>query len=309
MATTALDYNRDTRWSKQNLETIRARRHTDATIAKHVRILEGLAKAKDGVLPPYKWLNEHGYFQSYQVMLEYPQAFAHIQTSTDKKYEIYRAHEKAKAGVVGVGQILPPAKAKTLAEYNVPGATFNPTDLQIEPGAPEADWMQIGRALAAVCQSAFWWVGDWIQYGFRTYGKKATYDLAQQATGYTRTQLYECASVALRFPPERRVGELTFFHHRSVAKFPPAIADKVLAEAVEIGLTGRQVAEAAIAETGGPKNKTHHPLQLKKVTVSLYGPTFDKLKARCKPGQKVGALISEVVEDWLLLGKKTKGAL
>jgi len=31
-----LDYNRETRWSKQNLEVCRARRRTDATIAKHV---------------------------------------------------------------------------------------------------------------------------------------------------------------------------------------------------------------------------------------------------------------------------------
>jgi len=307
MATsTALDYNRATRWSRQNLETIRKRRRTDKTIAKHVRILEGLAKAYDGALPPYKWLNEHGYFSSYNVMKDYPQAFAHIKTSTDKKYEIYQAHEKAKAGAVG--QILAPAKVKTLAEYDVPGAEFNPTSLRIEPGAPEADWLQIGRALAAVCQSAYWWVGDWLLYGFNTYGKRATYDLAQQATGYTRSQLHECAYIAKRFPPQRRVGALTFFHHRSVAKFPATVADKVLAEAVEIGLTGRQVLEAAIEETGGPQTKKHHPLQLKKVTISLYGPTYDKLKQRCKPGQRVGTLISEVVEDWLL-GKKTKGAV
>src|SRR5689334_9800267 len=104
-----LDYNRETRWSKQNLEVCRARRRTDATIAKHVAILEGLAKAKDGVLPPYKWLNEHGYFASYEVMTKFPQAFAHIQTSTDKKFEIYRAHEKAKSGAAQtVGQILAP---------------------------------------------------------------------------------------------------------------------------------------------------------------------------------------------------------
>lgn len=87
----AIDHSRVTRWSKQNLEACRARRHADATIAKHVAILEGLAKAHDGVLPPYKWLNEHGYFHSYEIMTKYPAAFAHITTSTDKKYEIYQA--------------------------------------------------------------------------------------------------------------------------------------------------------------------------------------------------------------------------
>lgn len=261
------------------------------------------------MLPPYKWLNEHGYFASYEVMTKFPQAFAHIQTSTDKKFEIYRAHEKAKSGAVQtVGQILAPAKVRTLAEYNVPGAQFNPTELQIEPGAPQAEWMQIGRALAAVSQSTYWWTGDWLLYGFKTYGKTTTFDLAQQATGYSRSQLYECSYMAKRFPPERRVEALTFYHHQCVAKFPPAVADKVLAEAVEIGLTGRQVLEVAQEEVGEAKPKPHHPLQLKKVTVRLYGPTYDKLKARCAQGQTVDALISQVVEDWLL-GKKTKGAV
>jgi hypothetical protein len=303
MATTALDNNRGTRWTKQNLAVIRERRYADATIAKHVAILEGLTKAKDGVLPPYKWLNEHGYFSSYEVMTKFPQAFAHIQTSSDKKFEIYRAHEKAKSGAVQtVGQILAPAKVKTLAAYNVPGAEFNPTNLQIEPGTPESDWMTIGRALASVCQSAYWWVGDWLLYGFNTYGKQTTYDLAQQATGYTRSQLHECAYIAKRFPPERRVGALSFFHHKSVAKFLPAVADKVLAEAVELGLTGRQVREAAQQETGEAKPKPHHPLQLKKVTVRLYGPTYDKLRERCGKGQTVDSLISQIVETWLAKG-------
>jgi hypothetical protein len=283
------------------MATTAQRRYADETIAKHVAVLEDLAEAKGGVLPPYKWLNANGYFESYQVMLKFPQAFAHIQTSTDKKFEIYRAHEKAKAGAVQtVGQILAPARAKTLAEYNVPGAQFNPTELRIENGLPKGEWMQIGRALASVCQSAYWWTGDWIQYGFRTYGKQTTYDLAQQATGYTRTQLYECAYIANRFPPERRVDALTFYHHQCVAKYPPAVADKVLAESVELGLTGRQAEAAAIEETGGPKKNPHHPLQLKKVSIRLYGPTYDKLKARCKPGQQVGDLISQVVEEWLL---------
>ena len=166
------------------------RKHSDSTIARHLAILERVAACHDGVLPPYKWLNEHGYFPSYDVARQYPAAFAHIKTSTDKKYEIYRAQETAKA--TGVGQILPPAKYGSLAEYHVPGATFHPTTLQIEPGVPEDDWMKIGRALTAVCQSAYWWVGDWLQYGFDTYGKKATFDLAEQATGYTRAQLHEC---------------------------------------------------------------------------------------------------------------------
>ena len=300
---TALDYNRETRWSRQNLEAIR-RRRTDATIAKHLCILEDLAKAHDGVLPPYKWLNEHGYFSSYNVMKDYPQAFAHIKTSEHRKYEIYQAQTKTKAeGVTAVGQILAPAKVKTLAEYHVPGASFHPTNLQIEAGTPEPDWLQIGRALASVCQSAYWWVGDWLLYGFNSYGKKTTYDLAQQATGYTRSLLHACVCTARRFPPERRVESLTFYHHQCARKFPPAVADKVLAEAAEIGLTGRQVREVAQQEIGAARPKPHHLLQLKKVSVHLYGPTYEKLRARCV-SQTVDSLIGQIVEEWIAIKEK-----
>ena len=288
MASQALDYNKATRWSKANLETCRAGRRTAETIAKHVRILEGVAKAHDGVLPNYKWLEKNGYWHSYNVMREHPAAFAHIKTTQDKKDEIYKAKGST-------GSILPPSKVKTLAEYNVPGAEFNPTCLHIEPGTAEGDWMQIGRALADVCQSAYWWVGDWLQYGFRTYGKKNTFDLAMQATGYTRSKLYECAYIAKKFPPERRCGALTFFHHQSVAAYPPAVADKVLAEAVEYGLTGRQAAEAAAEETNEPRkfeNKTQ------RVTVSLWPDTYEALKQRAD-GMSVQYYVVQVLQEHL----------
>jgi hypothetical protein len=271
------------------------RKHSDATVARHVAILDRVAALHGGVLPPYKWLNENGYFCSYDVMRQYPAAFAHIKTSRDKKFEIYEA--KSEALVKGVGQILPPAKYGSLAEYHVPGATFHPTTLDIEAGIPEDDWLKIGRALTAVCQAAYWWVGDWLQYGFKTFGKKTTFDLAQQATGYTRAQLYGCAFVAKRFPPQRRVDALTFFHHRCVCKYPPTVADRVLAEAAELGLTGRQTKEAAQLESGQQKSPASKP-ERKSVTITLWPETYDVL-VRAAGEKSLDWLISEILESWL----------
>jgi hypothetical protein len=295
MATTALapiDTNRETRWSRENLERCRTRRHTDATIARHVSILEQVARAHDGVLPPYKWLNEHGYFSSYDVMKQYPQSFAHIKTSRDRKFEIHQAHEKTKADAAA--QVLPPSKAKSIAEYNVPGAEFNPTHLAIDPGTAEPDWMQIGRALASVSQSTYWWVGDWLLYGFKTYGIQATFDLAQQATGYSRSQLHECSYMAKRFPPARRCGALTFYHHKNVATFPPAMADKLLAEAADLGLTGRQLRELGDTQMGKPERKVKsHNLQ-----VRLPGEVYAALKARAN-GHDLNFFMSNIIMEWL----------
>ena len=267
------------------------RRHSDATIARHVAILEQVARQHDGVLPPYKWLEQHGHFASYEVMRQYPHAFAHIKTSTDKKFEIYQAQEKVKTE--GVGHILPPAQARSIAEYNVPGASFNPTHLHIEPGTAEGDWLQIGRSLASVCQSAYWWVGDWLLYGFKTYGVQATFDLAQQATGYSRSQLHECSYLAKRFPPERRNGALSFYHHKSVATCPPAMADKLLAEANELGLTGRQIREMGAEAMGKPQRKA-----VKAKHIKLAGCLMDDLRARAG-GHDLSWFVGRIIMDWL----------
>jgi hypothetical protein len=270
------------------LETLRAgkRKLSDATILRHVQILEKLAQDNGGAVPPYRWLRDNGYFQSYQAMLDYPVAFAHLHKGHSKTFEIHQAHNNS--------VLLPPDRFRKLSEYHVQGARFNPTELALESGLSEKEWMNIGRALAAVCQSAFWWIGDFIQYGFDSYGKKVSYDLAQQATGYPRTALYNCAYLAKRFPPDRRVAALTFFHHQCVKGFPNEIADELLAEAVELGLTARQILALGRERCGKKKPQYNR----KKVRVYLWAETYEKLLDRAE-GMQVGHFISQIVEEYL----------
>ena len=288
MATAAL--SKTDRWSPENLERFRAnkRRRSDGTIQHHLAIIEKLAATNNGLIPTTAWLHDHGYAASYQILLDYPAAFAHLPREADKKFEIYQAHNS------GAQTILPPAKYRNLSEYNVNGARFNPTELDIDAGLAEAEWMELGRTLATVCQSAFWWVGDWLQYGFNTYGKKVTYDLAQQSTGYTRTALYACARVSKRFPPERRVSALTFFHHSVLCSFPPDVADRLLAEAVELGYTARQV--KALAETECGKRKTKFASE--KIYVVLRHEVRDRLLEAAE-GVPLPFFIGDIVEEWL----------
>ena len=291
MATTALTTDR---WSGQNLEAFRAhkRKRSDGNIAKHVAILEKLAAENGGYLPTVTWMTANGYFTSYEVMKAYPAVFAHLPTESDKKFEIYHQHNHA---ATGQQTILPPAKFRNLSEYNVQGAHFNPTELAVDNGLSEGDWMELGRTLATVCQSAFWWVGDWMLYGFRTFGKKVTYDLAQQATGYSRNALYSCSHVVKRFPPERRVAALTFFHHILMAGFPPDVADRYLAEAVELGWTARQIKALAEKECG----KKQKEKQRYRVPVYLWPAAYDALKERAE-GMELGAFIAQIVEEYIV---------
>lgn len=226
----------------------RKRKRSDATIQKHVQILEQLALVNGGKLPTFKWLNRHGYFSSYDIMCQYPAAFAHIEREQERKYGIYDGHNAVCHAVAILppnNGVLAPAKFKSLADYDIQGARLSPTELRISEGLDEKEWVQLGRALAHVCMSTYWWIGDFISYGKRNYGVKISYDLAQQATAFTRNVLHHCTYVAKAFPPERRVEALTFYHHSILAKFLPEIADKLLLEAVEYGYTARQVREMA----------------------------------------------------------------
>jgi hypothetical protein len=236
---------------------LKKRKVSDATIQKHVEILEQLALVNGGKLPTFTWLNRHGYFTSYDYMCQYPAAFAHIKREMDAsklKYRTYDDHNAVQILPPNNG-ILAPAKYKSLADYDVQGARLSPTELRIAEGTSEQEWVQIGRALAHVCMSTYWWIGDFIAYGKRNYGTKIAYDLAQQATSFTRNVLHHCTYVAKAYPPERRVEALTFYHHSTLAKFLPEIADKLLAEAVECGYTARQVREMANEIIGKPKKE------------------------------------------------------
>lgn len=262
------------------------RKRSPLTVIRHVQVLEAVAAEHGGVLPTYKWLREHGYSTSYAVMLDNPKQFKHIKTYEQQHAEKYAATAEQK--------ILLPPKVKTLSEYNVKGAHFSPIGLDIDPGMTEQEWMQVGRAISLVRTSAQWWIGDFLQYGFRTYGKKATFDLAQQATGYSRVLLYSCAMIAKKFPPARRVEALTVNHHHAVASIPPAVADRLLAEATEFAYSARQIREMGREECGKKNNR----FDRKKIQVTLWRTTYDKLKRRAE-GKHIGFFIADIVEAFL----------
>lgn len=293
------------RLDANSLAQVRAhkRKKSDATIAKHVAILEEAAAANDGYVPSWKKLDEMGLFQSYQTMIDYPAAFSHLPREADKKFEIYKAHNTEILPPQRPPVILPPNKeVHDLSAYNVNGARFNPTELVIDAGLAEGEWMEVGRMLAHVCQSAFWWIGDFVLYGFKNYGKKAAYDLAQQATSYTRYSLFNCVYVANRFPPHRRVAALTFYHHYNVARFDPDLADRLLAEAVQFGYTGRQLRNMALDEIGETKTKSTRT----DITVKLRKDVVEKLEALAAAQDKSLAIFAAgILEDYAFLNWAT----
>ena len=189
-------------------------------------------------------------------------------------------------------------RVKSLAEYHVRGASFNPTELKLAPGMPEADWMDVGRAVAHVYESAHFWLGDWIEYGRRAYGIVTAYDLAKQATGLSEGTLRCSARCARSYKPEQRHPSLSYMHHLQLIKYPTDTREKLLSEAEEIGLTTRQVRKAAEELHG--KNEREDVLKRHLVSVYLWPETFERFRALAHSQQRsTNWFITRALEDWL----------
>ena len=98
--------------------------------------------------------------------------------------------------------------------------------------------------------------------------------------------------VAKRFPPERRVAALSFYHHGIVARFQPELADRLLAEAAENGFTARQIRALAEEEIGEKKPEKN------RVILYLLDETYQQLLERAH-GRPLEFVIAQMIVDGL----------
>lgn len=87
--------------------------------------------------------------------------------------------------------------------------------LYIEQGLAYADWVRLGRQVAIMADSAAWWIGDWLNFGRQSYGRR--YKQAVAETGLDYQTLRNYAWVASRFPVSRRRDMLSFGHYAELA--------------------------------------------------------------------------------------------
>jgi hypothetical protein len=105
-----------------------------------------------------------------------------------------------------------------LTAKDVIAASWTPTGLKLtDPELPFGVYEEIGQALGSIRDSTAWALGDWILFGEGVYGER--YAQAVEATGRAKATLTMYARVALRVAPKRRRKQLSFYHHRLVARF------------------------------------------------------------------------------------------
>jgi len=123
----------------------------------------------------------------------------------------------------------------------VDGATLTRTGLTISGDMPYERWEFLGQKLREFEGSVMWWIGDWLNYGERTYGE--TYTQALDATDYAYQTLAQAARVSKALPICRRLQNLSWSHHQEVASLEPAEQDAILGKAAEHGMSQKELRE------------------------------------------------------------------
>jgi hypothetical protein len=103
------------------------------------------------------------------------------------------------------------------------GTKLSHSGLQLRPGLAFEAWKTTGLRLCELSSASAWWLGDWLLYGERNYGKRYAEMLTLTPLSYQTLRNY--AWVARRFPLSRRRDSLSFQHHAEVTGLPEADRD------------------------------------------------------------------------------------
>ena len=210
-------------------------------------------------------------------------------------------------GSAGNPVALAPLKGHNLAEFGVPGATFNPDSLILPAGLSESEWMVVGQKVARIQESSAWWLADFVNYGAAAFGMRRALDLAVQATGYARSTLVVYACVGRKFPPEQRVPGLPYKRHEVVMALPEDKRQALLTEAAEIGMNAVQLADAVREiQTGLPSRFDRPNAGRRRLTIFMEPALYDELR-NFSDGMGMRHLLKQIVDEWIAKQKQGAG--
>lgn len=151
-----------------------------------------------------------------------------------------------------------------------------------------AEWESVGVELFRVNAAWQWWVGDWLNYGEKKYGK--TYEQALEVTGKGLVTLQKVKSVAGEFESCRRRQLLSWSHHEACQALPKEQQEKVLDEAEQKRLSRNWVREKTSELKGESKEQVEI---LDRIRNQLNKLTLDELN---KLKEEIGNLLASRTE-------------
>lgn len=136
------------------------------------------------------------------------------------------------------------------------------TDLGLQfEGEPDFDqWSEIGQKIGRIARTSLFWVGDWLNYGQDRWNggqrfqkmpqeKRERFEQAMRLTGLELATLQGAAHVARRIPLRQRSPDLSFEHHRLIARVKDEhTRQEWIRRTEDKGLTTRRLRKSINAE-------------------------------------------------------------
>lgn len=103
--------------------------------------------------------------------------------------------------------------------------------LRIKGDISFEQWISVGENIGRIARTSLFWVGDWLNYGQDRWNggnrfermpddQREKYDQAMRMTGLEFSTLQVASTVARKIAIEDRSRNLTFAHHRLIARIP-----------------------------------------------------------------------------------------
>jgi len=144
----------------------------------------------------------------------------------------------------------------SIALADSPKFTISRTGLEVHDHLSFEEWSSLAPLLNEAARGVAFVIGDWLLYGRDRFGtqeadsrqaaparrvRSEDYEAAIQMTGLDRATLHTYAHVARRVPPSLRNKQLSWEHHKIVAKLPPPEQERWLSLAADHLDHGRPV--------------------------------------------------------------------
>lgn len=168
------------------------------------------------------------------------------------------------------------------------GARATSTALVLDESMGPSAWRQVLGRILKLSDSSAWWIGDALVHGEWRYGEKYRETLETLELDYDRARDY--AYVAGNVPASVRLKELTFYHHRVVAKLVPADQARWLAQARDEGWSVRRLRDELEAELLEPAGR---PAVLEQLRFTIDPGRLERYTAAAER-------VDASVQDWAL---------
>lgn len=125
----------------------------------------------------------------------------------------------------------------------LPKCQVRKVSLDLDKDITLDEWKEVGARLKMMSGAVQWWIGDWLNFGWKKY-EHGKYDLALEELDYKKKTLENLRSITSLVESSRRREDLEFSFHAEIAHLDPPDQVYWLNKAVDENMTVRELREA-----------------------------------------------------------------